>query len=166
MNCDELAAVLEKTLLHERDSRWIHEARNHAEGCPVCVRLLALHHVEERLTELPGVEPSSMLLEAVMSRLAHREVVAVPASQGFSFELLRYAMISAGALLLAAAYLIPAGGRSWFSDLWSPPGLVGTFGVSTYLGQHPFWAINLAGFAALLIVLGLAVSEAPVPENA
>jgi hypothetical protein len=165
MNCDELAATLEKTLIHERDPRWFHEARRHAEGCPSCARLLELHQVEERLTELSAVEPSSLFLETVMSRISQRGPVAVRSSRGFSYELFQHAAISVGALLLSAAYMFPAAGKSWLSNLWSAPGLFRTVGISAYLSQHPLWAIHLAGIAALIIVLGLAVPERPVREN-
>jgi hypothetical protein len=164
MNCDELTAALEKTLIRERDSRWLDEARRHAEGCPSCARLLELHQLEEDLADLPAIEPSGLLLEAVMSRIAQRESAAVP-SRGFSHEWLRYAIITAGALLLATAYLFPAAGESWLSNLRPATELVRTSGISAYLSQHPLWAIHLAGFAALLIVLGIAAgTEGPVRE--
>ena len=60
--------------------------------------------------------------------------------------------------------VVPAGGESWLSNLRPAPGLIRTFGLSTYLGQHPPGAIYLAGLAALIIVLGLAVNEGPVRE--
>ena len=82
MNCDELAATLEKTLIHERDTSWSHHARRHAEGCPLCARLLELHHVELRLTQLPGVEASPLLLETVMSRIMQRSPRRGPSYHG------------------------------------------------------------------------------------
>jgi hypothetical protein len=165
MNCDELAATLGRTLIRDRDPRWFHEARRHAEGCPSCARLLELHRVEEHLTELSVVEPSHQLLETVMSRVTQRRPAAVPSSRGFSYESLRYAAIYIGALILAAAYLFPADGQSWLSNLWLAPGFFRTLGFSAYLSQHPLWAIYLAGLAALLIVLGLAIPEGPAPEH-
>jgi len=162
MTCDELAGTLDKTLIRERDPHWFHEARRHAEGCPSCTRLLELHHVEELLTGLSGVEPSSLLLETVMSRITQPAPIAGLFSQGFSYELVRYAAIFVGAALLAAAYLFPAAGKSWLSNLWSAPGLVRTLGISAYVSQHPFWAMQLAALAALMIVLGLAMPERPV----
>jgi len=165
MNCDELDTTLENTLIHERDPHWLEEARRHAEGCPACARLLELHQVEERLTELPSVEPSSLLLETVMSRITQRGPAIVPSSQGFSYDLFKYSAIHVGGLLLAAAYMFPAGGQFWLSNLWSAPGLFRTIGISAYLSQHPLWAIVLAGLAALLIVVGLAVPERPVRES-
>jgi hypothetical protein len=165
MKCDAVAAMLDKTLLRERDPRWFDEAARHAAGCPSCSRLLEQHWTEERLADLPAVEPSSRLLETVMSRITQREPVSVLSSQGFSYELFKYAAIYVGALLLAAAYMFPPAGKSWLSNLWSAPGLSRTFGISTYFSQHPLWAIYLAGIAALLIVLGLAVPECPVREE-
>jgi hypothetical protein len=162
MNCDELAATLEKTLIHERNSRWLDEARRHAEGCPACARLLELQQLEDDLTELPAVEPSELFLEAVMSRIAQRKPAAVPSSRGLSYELFRYAAIAVGALLLAGAYLVPAAGGSWLSNLRPSTGLIRSFGISAYLSQHPLWAIQLAGFAALMIIVGLAMPEGPV----
>jgi hypothetical protein len=164
MKCDAVAATLEKTLIHERDPRWLDEAARHAAGCPSCSRLLELHRAEVRLTELSGVEPSCRLLESVMSRITQPEPVAALSSHGFSYDLFKYATIYVGALLLAAAYMVPPAGKSWLSNLWSAPGLTRTLGISAYLGQHPLWAIYLAGFAGLVIVLGLAVPERPVRE--
>jgi hypothetical protein len=165
MNCDELAATLEKTLIRERSPRWFHEAGRHADGCASCARLLELHDVEERLTELPAVEPTFLLLETVMSRISQRGPVAVQSRAGFSHELFRYTALYVGALVLAAAYMFPAAGGSWLSNPWSAPGLFRTLGFSAYLSQHPFWAIHLAGLAALMIILGLTIPERPVREN-
>jgi hypothetical protein len=159
MNCEELTATLESTLLRERDPRWLDEARRHAEGCPSCARLLEWHRLEEDLAGLPAVEPSGRLLENVMSRVARRRPAAAASSRGLAREWSRYAVVAAGALLLAAAYLVPAAGESWLPDL--RPGLIRTFGISAYLGQHPAWAIHLAGLATLLIAAGLAVAEGP-----
>jgi hypothetical protein len=165
MKCDAVAATLEKTLIHERGPRWLDEAARHAAGCPSCSRLLELHRAEDRLAQLPAIEPSSLLFETVMSRIAQLEPVAVLSSQGWSSELFKCAAIYVGGLLLAAAYMFPPAGKSWLSNLWSAPGLSRTLGFSAYLSQHPLWAIYLAGFAALMIVLGLAVPERPVREN-
>jgi hypothetical protein len=162
MNCAELAATLEKTLIRERDPRWLDEARRHAEACPSCARLLGLHRVEEDLAGLAAVEPSGLLLEAVMSRIAQRAPVSVPSLRVPSYEPFRFAAIAVGALLLAVAYLVPSPGGSWSSNLWPEAGLIRSFGISAYLGQHPVWAIALAGFAALMILLGLAIPEGPV----
>jgi len=158
MNCDELTATLETTLLRERDPLWLDEARRHTETCPSCARLLEWHRLEEELADLPAVEPSGRLLEDVMSRLA-RPAPAFPTTRGFGREWSRYAVLAAGALLLAAAYLVPAAGESWLSNL--QPGLIRTVGMPAYLGQHPPWAIHLAGLAALLIAVGLAIAEGP-----
>jgi hypothetical protein len=164
MNCAELAATLEKTLIRERDPRWLDEAHRHADACPSCARLLELHQLEEDLAGLPAVEPSGRLLGAVMSRIAPRAPVSVPSLRGPSSDLFRFAAIAVGALLLAAAYLVPPPGESWLSNLWPAPGLVRSFGITAYLGQHPLWAVGVAGFAALMILLGLAIPEGPVRE--
>jgi hypothetical protein len=165
MTCDAVAAMLEKTLIHDRDPRWFHEAARHAEGCPSCSRLLELHQIEERLTELSSVEPSTLLLENVMSLISQRKPVSAGSSQGFSYEIFKYAAIYLGAQLLAISYLVPSAGQSWLSNLWSAPGLVRTVGISAYFSQHPLWAIHMAGLAALMIVLGLALADLPVREN-
>jgi hypothetical protein len=165
MNCDELAATLEKTLIHERDTSWSHDARRHAEGCPLCARLLELHQIEVRLTLLPGVEASPLLLETVMSRIMQRSPVAAQASRGFDHEMFRYAVIAVGALVLAPAYMLPAPGASWLSNAMSSPGLVRHVGFSAYLSQHPLWAIHLAGLGAVMIVVGLFSSERPAREH-
>lgn len=165
MNCDQLAAALSSTLLRDRDPHWIDEAQRHAEGCPSCARLLEWHRVEESLAGLPAVEPSPLLLESVMSRIARLESAAVPSSRGFPYERPRYAAIFIGALVLAAAYVVPAPGQSWLSNVWPAPGLLRAHGLSAYLSQHPPWAILLAGFAALMIVFGLVVVDGPAREG-
>jgi hypothetical protein len=165
MNCDELAATLETTLLHQRDPRWFREARGHAERCPACARLLELHRIEERLAELPAVEPGGDFLETVMNRVTQREPRAVRSARGAWYEALKHAILFVGALTLAVAYVVPPAGESWLSNLWPAVGLVRRLGISVYLTQHPPAAIVLAGLAALLIVLGLALPERPVPVS-
>jgi hypothetical protein len=165
MKCESVAAMLARNLIHERDASWIDEATRHAAGCPSCSRLLELHQTEERLTELSAVEPSSQLLETVMSRIAQREPVAARPPREPSYELFKYAAMYVGAQLLAAAYLFPFAGRSWLSNLWPAPGLFRPIGVSAYFSQHPFWAMHLAGIAALMIVIGLVLPDRPVREN-
>ena len=73
MNCDEIAATLEETLLYQRDPEWMREAMRHAEQCPSCARLVKLHQLELLLAELPAVSPSSRFLEGVMDRIAQPE---------------------------------------------------------------------------------------------
>ena len=159
MTCDAVAAMLEKTLIHERDPQWAREAARHAADCPSCSRLLEMHLLEERLTELSAVEPSSLLLENVMSRILQREPLSAISSRGFSYDLIKYSAMFVGGQLLAVAYTFPSAGQSWFSNLWSLPGLFRTVGISAYLSQHPLWAMHLAGLAALMIVLGLALPD-------
>jgi hypothetical protein len=165
MTCEAVAAMLEKSLIHERDPHWAHEAARHAGGCPACSRLLELHQIEERLTELSAVEPSSRLLENVMSRISQGEPVSAVSSQGFSSDLIKYSAMFVGGQLLTAAYLFPSAGQSWLSNLWSAPGLFRAVGISAYLCQHPLWAMHLAGLAAVMIVLGLALPDRPIREN-
>jgi hypothetical protein len=165
MKCDAIAATLKKTLVHERDPLWFHEAARHAAGCPACSRLLELHQTEERLTKLPAVEPSILFLETVMSRITQRGPVDTRSSRRPSYELFKYTAMYFGAQLLAVAYIFPSAGSSWLSNLWAAPGLFRTVGISAYLGQHPLWAMHLAGLAALMIVIGLAVPERPAREN-
>jgi hypothetical protein len=165
MNCDELARVLESTLIRERDPRWLDEARRHAQGCSACARLLELHRVEEHLTALPAIEPSGLFLEGVMGRVAQHRPAVVRSFRGSLHEWLEVAAVLVGATLLAAAYLVPATGKSWFSNLWTAPALIRPLGISAYLGQHPLWAIHLAGLATLMIVLGMTVPERPVRGN-
>jgi hypothetical protein len=159
MNCAELAAALERTLFHERDPEWVQEARSHAKQCPSCARKLELHRIEEHLSALPAVVPSGVLLERVMDRIAHQELVAVPVHQRFSVGMFKDAAIFVGAATLAVAYLVPATGESWLSILWPANRLVRIAGISAYLAQHPPWVVLVAGAAALLIVLGLAMPE-------
>jgi hypothetical protein len=159
MNCLELAATLEGTLLRERDALWFQEARRHAEQCPSCARILELHQVEELLAGLSAVEPGRDILQAVMSRITQREPASVVPAPGLRRELLKYAMVLMGAWMMAAASIAPAAGGSWLSSLWPPIGVVRAPGILAYLNQHPPWAVLLAGIAALLIILGLAVPE-------
>jgi hypothetical protein len=166
MNCEELAAALGKTLIHERDASWHLEARRHADGCSSCAQLLELHAVEERLTELPAVEPSPTLLDTVMNRIAQSAPVTAQPSHGLAVDLFRYAAIYIGALILAAAYVLPAPAASWLSNSSSSPGLVRIVGFSIYFSQHPLWAIHLAALAALMILFAMAIPERPVQKSA
>jgi hypothetical protein len=161
MNCVELAAELDRTLLRQRDRQWIHEARQHAMQCPACARLLELHVVEERLTGLAGIEPSAAFLVTVMDRIARAEPEKDPAFdvERFCGEVLRYPVMLAGALLMALAYVIPSAGHSLLSNLWPATALVRGGGMFAFLAQHPPWAALVLGIAAIPIVLGLAVPE-------
>jgi hypothetical protein len=165
MNCDELATALRNTLIHERDSSWFLEARRHADGCRSCEQILELHAVEERLTELPAVEPSPLFLESVMSRIAQPAPFRSQPSHGLANEWFGYAAFYVGALVLAAAYILPAPSASWLSNAWSSPGLVRIIGFSIYFSQHPLWAIHLAALAALMILFAMAIPERPVRKS-
>ena len=74
-------------------------------------------------------------------------------------------MIFVGALMMAAAYVVPAAGESWLTNLWPSARPLHLVGLSAYLLQHPPWAMVLAGFAALLILMGLALPDPPVRER-
>ena len=91
--------------------------------------------------------------------------VSAVSSQGFSYDLIKYSAMFVGGQLLAAAYVFPSAGQSWLSNLRLAPGLSRTVGISAYLSQHPLWAMHLAGLAALMIVLGLALPDRPVREK-
>jgi len=159
MNCVELGDALEGTLLRERDPQWLREARRHAEQCPACARLLQLHQLEERLTNLDAVEPSRLFLDTVMNRITAVEADAVVPSQGFSSGMFKYSTMFVGGLLMAVAYVVPSAGQSWLANLRPSVGLFHTVRISDYLAQHPPWAVLLAGVAALIIVLGLVERE-------
>ncbi len=165
MNCTEIAAVLQETLLHQRDPQWVWEARRHAERCPGCARLLELHHVEERLAGLPAIEPSIDLVESVMNRVTQPQPVAIwPAGQ-LLLRMLKYATMVLGALILASAYLVPGAGQSWLANLWPSARSLELLRLSVYVSQHPPWAMILAAFATLLILMGLALPEPQVGER-
>ena len=166
MNCDELTDALGKTLIHERDAAWFLEARRHADRCPSCTQLLELHEVEASLAGLPGIEASPLLLESVMNRIAQPSPVTAQPSEGLATDFFRYATIYFGAVLLAAAYILPAPGAFWFSHSLPSPEFVRTFGFSMYFSQHPLWAIHLAAVAALMILCAMAIPERPVQKSA
>jgi hypothetical protein len=166
MNCAELARALENQLLHERDPQWVLEAVRHAEQCPSCSRLLELHQVEEQLTQLSAVEPSGKFLENVMSRITQPQTRPVLSAQGFSPEALKTPMIGLGALILAAAYLVPAAGESWLAVLRPSVGLFRAPLWWAYFAAHPLWAMILAGIAALLVVSGLTLPVSPRADTA
>ena len=77
----------------------------------------------------------------------------------------KYPTMFVGALILASAYLVPGAGQSWLSNLWPSARSLQLLRLSTYLLQHPPWAMVLAGFAALLILMGLALPEPPARER-
>jgi len=165
MNCAELAAALENQLLREREPHWVEEARRHAEHCPSCSRLLELHHVEEQLAGLCAVEPSSGFLEHVMTRIKSKEPHRIESARRISPEAFQKSMIVVGALILAAAYVVPAAGQPWLANLWPSIGLMRSGVLSAYFVAHPPWAMILAGVAALLVVFGMALPERPVSKH-
>ena len=105
MNCAEIASTLQETLLHQRDSRWVREARRHAERCPGCARLLELHRVEESLARLLGIEPASDLVESVMNRVMQPLPVVFSPPRQLLVGTFKNAAMFVGALVLA--YRLP-----------------------------------------------------------
>ena len=128
-------------------------------------RLLELHQVEERLAGLPAIEPSNALLGSVMSRVTQPRPVEILPARQLLVGMFRYPVMFVGALILAVAYLVPGAGQSWLPDLWPSVPALQFVRLPTYLLQHPPWAIVLAGFAALLILMGLALPEPPVRRS-
>ena len=165
MNCAKIASTLQETLLHQRDPQWMRDAHRHAEQCSGCARLLEVHKVEESLAGLSLIEPSNDLLEAVMNRMTQPQPVAFLPARQLLVGMLKYSTMFVGALILASAYLVPGAGQSWLSNLWPSARSLHLVGLSAYLLQHPPWAIALAGFAALLILMGLALPDPPVRER-
>ncbi len=175
MNCHEIATILEGTLLRQRNPEWLREARRHAEQCPSCARLMALHRLEEHLTELPAIEPSEVFVQTVMSRITQPEPIVVLSSQWLWWEPVKDVAIFVGALALAATYSFAAARESWLSNLWSVESWqtnplwslvwpIRTVGIWTYFANHPLWAVLLAGTAILLLDFGLAASENHAPK--
>jgi hypothetical protein len=185
MNCAEIATILDKTLLRQRDPQWLQDALRHAKQCPACAKLMELHRVEERLVQLSGIEPSADFSWTIMERVALPQDVAVVPVPWFSGETLRHSTVLVGALMLVVAYISPGADESLSklcpsvgpkvavgSDAWSvsvtdlvvkvPAPIVG---VPAYFTRHPLWAILLAGFASLLIVLGLCTPGGQVPKS-
>lgn len=153
MNCDELAATLTHSLIRERDPQWFHRAARHAEQCPTCLQLMELNQIEVHLLELPTVEASESLVNEVMGRISRLESTAAVESNVRLWN----PIVLVGVGLLAIAYVIPAEGESWLSNLWSSVGVFRTVEVSAYFSHHPPWAIVFAAFASLLIAVGSAM---------
>ena len=128
-------------------------------------RLLELHQVEERLAELLAIEPSVDLLESVMNRVTQPQPVALLPARQLLIGMFKYPTMFVGALILASAYLVPGAGQSWLSNLWPSAPSFHLVGLSAYFLQHPPWAMVLAGFAAMLILMGLALPDPLVRER-
>ena len=133
MNCAEIASTLQETLLHQRDSRWVREARRHAERCPGCARLLELHKVEESLAGLLGIEPASDLVESVMSRVMQPQPVVFSPLRQLLVGTFKNAAMFVGALVLATR-LPCSGSRSILAleslAVGSIPSVAHSLGVS------------------------------------
>jgi hypothetical protein len=162
MNCEEIAAAVEKTLIRERDPEWMPTALEHAEHCPACARLLEVHRLEEQLCALPAFEPSGLLLGSVMSRIAGYAEQPAPSWRASALAAIKYPMVAAGALVLTLATLAPPLGTSWFGNLRSPADVFAGLRMSSYILEHPPSAILLAGLAAILLLVGL---ELPDPQH-
>jgi len=87
-----------------------------------------------------------------MNRVTQTQPVALLPARQLLVGTLKYPTMFVGALILASAYLVPAAGQSWLSNLWPSAQSLQLLRLSTYLVQHPPWAMVLAGFAALLIL--------------
>ena len=98
MNCAEIAATLQETLLHQRDPQWVQEARLHAEQCSGCARLLAVQELEESLAGLSRIEPADDFLESVMSRVTQPQPVALSPATQFVFGIFKYPTMFVGRL--------------------------------------------------------------------
>jgi hypothetical protein len=176
MKCEKIAEVLETTLLRDRDPAWMLAARQHAEQCPACAKLLKLHQVEESLTGLTVAEPSPAFLETVMQRAMQQKPMAVPAPCWSVGELLRYASVCVGALLLIVISYWPNASDTWQTrfDAWAASFC--SFHLDLSLSKNPFvilnvfqrfselpdWAVGLASIAFVLLVLGILM---PRTEN-
>ena len=76
MNCAELAATLENAASRAQTRTGVKRLANMRSDVLRCARLLELHQIEEQLTGLFAIEPSSALLENVMSRITQPGPVA------------------------------------------------------------------------------------------
>ncbi len=161
MNCAEVAAMLQQTLLQERDPERVREAIGHAKDCPRCAPLVKLHRLEVLLAELPAVSPSSGFAAGVMARIAQAEIQEPKLGQESALAMLGYALATLGALMLAVAYLVPAGGSSFLNNLMPQMGLVRSMGMMAYLAGRSPGAVALSVLATLSILLGLALAECP-----
>jgi hypothetical protein len=121
--------------------------------------LLEVQRVEESLAGLPAVEPSAGFSDRVMRTIALLQQHPVPRSVQQGTSAIRSVMVLAGALILGLAYILPAAGNSWLSNLLPAAVPLRSVGLSAYLAQHPPWAVFLAGLAAVLIALGLSEPE-------
>jgi hypothetical protein len=166
MTCAEIAAVIEATLIRQRDPRWMREAQRHATQCPSCARLMKLHRAEELLTGLPAVAPSGGLLDTVMKRIAEPASFPRDSRRGSSLAIVRSALMLVGAVILAAANLVPTAGSNWVGNVMPTLELVRSPGMFAYLADHPPGAVLVAGFATVLILLALSIPERHVGELA
>jgi hypothetical protein len=116
---------------------------------------MELNQIEVHLMELPTIEASESLVNAVMGRISQLESTAAAESNEFLWN----PIVLVGIWLLAIAYVIPAEGESWLSNLWSSVGVFRSVEVSAYFSHHPPWAIVCAALASLLIAVGSAMPK-------
>jgi hypothetical protein len=165
MNCTELCGELELRLLSERDPRWLSDARRHAEQCPTCARLLALHDVEEQLAALREFEPASGFVDRVMSRVTQLQAQTIRRKTESSWaEPVKTALLVLGGLVLGVAYIVPTAGQDLVGKLWPSFTFVRWPLLATYLTAHPPWAVMLAAIAALVVVYGLVIPARRQPR--
>ena len=165
MNCHDIATTLEATLLRQRSPEWLRDAYRHADQCPSCARLMALHRLETQMTEVPAIGPSKDFVQSVMSRISRREPVGRRSPPPRNAGVVEYFAICLGVLALAAVYCLAADRESWLSNLLPvKPWLRGLFpsaelartvGRWIYFAYHP-WVLLLGVAATLLLALGLA----------
>jgi hypothetical protein len=157
MNCEDLLAHLEQTLIREREPGWSLEATEHAKQCPACAaRLGQLERLERGLAQLPGVEPSADFAQRVMSRIADSERLEAAPRNVNAWERPRDVAVLVAGLVLACSYLWPMERQSWLSNLWNWSGAIPwvarSASLSQYLSHHPPWAILLAALASTWLI--------------
>ena len=120
-----------------------------------------VHKVEEKPGQIVLIEPSNHLLVAATNRMTQPQPVAFLLVS--LVGMLRSERdVAGGALILASAYLVP--GRSVVALEPLAVGSIPSPGRALRASSCSIsWAISLAGFAALLILMGLALPDASGP---
>ena len=163
MNCDEVAAALDTKYFIDRDPRSDCCRSPARRGMSVVCETPRTARGRGALDGVTRREPSAAILENVMSQIANRACSRFASAQGRSYEIL-----DTRRFLPVLCYCRQ---HPWslhpvrrLPNLWSTPGIFRAFGMWAYLGQHPAWALPVAGFATLLIVFGLTIPERPLRE--